>query len=164
MVKLKVKFFPASLWKRAFAYIIDVFVINLVIVLPFQKVLDALSNGISDKSIFESFAYFSANTAQFQAIFPKLIFIFSVIAILSILYWAILEYKIGQSVGKILFHIYVKPQNKDPTFWQFFLRNVTKVSTFPLILDAMYMIFTRGRQRYFEKISKTFVVEAKYSL
>ena len=57
MVKLKVKFSPASLWKRAVAYIIDVFVINLVVVMPFQKVLEGLTNGMEDKGFFETLQY-----------------------------------------------------------------------------------------------------------
>lgn len=163
-MKLKVKFFPASLWKRGFAYIIDVFVINLIIILPFQKVLEGLGKGFSGKGLFETYKFIFSNQAQLQSVIPKLFLVFMVIALLSILYWAILEYKIGQSVGKILFHIHVKSQTGKLTFWQCFLRNITKVSTFPLILDASYMIFTRGYQRFFEKISKTFVLEPKASI
>jgi len=162
MVKLKVKFFPASLWKRAFAYVIDVFVINLIIILPFQKLLEELGKGFSEQGFFEMYKYFLSNQNQLQSVLPKLFLIFTVISILSVLYWAILEFKIGQSVGKILMNVYVKSQTKQLTFWQCFLRSITKVSTLPLILDASYMLFTRGYQRYFEKISKTFVVEARY--
>lgn len=161
-MKLKVQLFPAALWKRAFAYIIDVFVINLVVVMPFQKVLENLGKGFSEKGIFETYKVLIQS--DMQAILPKLLFIFSIISLLSVLYWAVLEYKIGQSIGKILFNIYVKPQTKTLTFWQCFLRNITKVSTLPLILDASYMIFTRSYQRYFEKISKTFVVELRLAL
>lgn len=161
-MKLKVKFFPASLWKRAFAYVIDVFVINLVIIMPFQKVLEDLGKGFADKGFFETYKLLAQS--ELQSILPKLFFIFTIISLLSVLYWAILEYKIGQSVGKILFKIHVKPQTKVLTFWQCFLRNVTKISTLPLILDASYMIFTRGYQRYFEKLSKTFVVEPRLTL
>lgn len=161
-MKLKVKLFPAALWKRAFAYVIDVFVINLIIIMPFQKVLEELGKGFSGKGFFE--AYKILTQVELQAVLPKLLFIFTIISFLSVLYWAILEYKIGQSVGKILFNVYVKSQTEKLTFWQCFLRNVTKVSTLPLILDASYMIFTRSYQRYFEKISKTFVVEPKLAL
>lgn len=161
-MKLKVKLFPAALWKRAFAYVIDVFVINLVIIMPFQKVLEELGKGFSDRGFFETYKILMQT--ELQAILPKLLFIFTIISFLSVLYWAILEYKIGQSIGKILFNIYVKSQTEKLTFWQCFLRNVTKVSTLPLILDASYMIFTKGYQRYFEKISKTFVVEPKLAL
>jgi len=161
-MKLKVQLFPASLWKRGFAYIIDVFVINLVIIMPFQKVLDELGKGFADKSLFETYKLLTQ--PELQAVMPKLLLIFALISFLSILYWAILEYKIGQSLGKILFNIYVKPQTKEITFWQCFLRNITKVSTLPLVLDASYMLFTRSYQRYFEKLSKTFVVEPRLSL
>lgn len=163
-MKLKVKFFPAPLWKRAFAYLIDVFVINLVIVMPFQKVLESLGKGFLEKGFFEVYKLLLSDPNQLQSVLPKLFFVFTVISLLSVLYWALLEYKIGQSVGKILFNIYVKSQTKQLTFWQCFLRSITKVSTLPLILDASYMLFTRGYQRYFEKLSNTFVSEQRYSL
>jgi len=159
-MKLKVSLFPAPLWKRAFAYIIDSFIINLIIIMPFQKPLEDLSKGLAEKSFFE--AYKALLQTDLQAILPKIFFIFTITSLLSVLYWAILEYKIGQSVGKILFNIYVKSQTEKLTFWQCFLRNITKISTLPLILDAGYMILTKGYQRYFEKISKTVVVEQRY--
>lgn len=161
-MKLKVTFFPASLWKRAFAYIIDSFVINLIIIMPFQKLLEDLGKGFSDKGFFE--VYKILYQSDLKSIMPKLFFMFTIISLLSVLYWAILEYKIGQSVGKILFNIHVKSQTEKLTFWQCFLRNITKVSTLPLILDASYMIFTKGYQRYFEKVSKTFVVEPRLTI
>lgn len=160
--KLKVSFFPASLWKRAFAYIIDSFVINLIITMPFQKPLAELSKGIADKSFLE--AYKALLQTDFQAVLPKLFFMFTITAALSVLYWAILEYKTGQSVGKILFNIHVKSQTEQLTFWQCFLRNITKISTLPLILDTGYMILTKGYQRYFEKLSRTVVVEQRYTI
>jgi len=161
-LKLKVSLFPAPLWKRAFAYIIDTFIINLIIVMPFQKPLEELSKGFVEKSFIEVYKTLLQN--DFQAMLPKLFFIFTVMSLLSVLYWAILEYKIGQSVGKILFNIYVKSQTEKLTFWQCFLRNITKVSTLPLILDTAYLIFTKTNQRYFEKISRTAVVEQRYTL
>ena len=163
-MKLKAKFFPATIWKRGLAYIIDLFVINLIIIMPFQKILEDLGKGFSGKGFLEIYRFLTSNPSQLQAIIPKLFVIFLVIALLSILYWAILEYKIGQSIGKILMRIYVKSQTGNLTFKQCFLRNVTKISTFPLILDASYMIFTKGYQRFFEKISKTFVLEQKIKL
>lgn len=161
-MKLKVSLFPASLWKRVFAYIIDSFVINLVIAMPFQKPLEELSKGIMEKNFFE--AYKILLQTDFQIMLPKLFFIFAIISILSVLYWALLEYKIGQSVGKILFNIYTKSQTERLTFGQCLLRNISKVSTLLLILDTAYMILTRGNQRFFERISNTVVVEQRYTL
>lgn len=161
-LKLKVSLFPAPLWKRVFAYVIDTFIINLIIVMPFQKPLEELGKGLAEKSFFE--AYKALLQTDLQAMMPKIFFIFTVISLLSVLYWAVLEYKIGQSVGKILFNIYVKSQTERLTFGQCFLRNITKVSTPLLILDAAYMILTKGYQRYFEKISRTIVVEQRYTL
>ncbi|MDP2908202.1 MAG: RDD family protein [Nanoarchaeota archaeon] len=161
-MKLKVSLYPAPIWKRALAYVIDVFVVNLIIVMPFQKVLEDLGKGLVNKGFFETYKLLLQT--DLRVLLPKLFMIFTVVSFLSVLYWAILEYKIGQSVGKILFNIYVKSQAEKLTFWQCFLRNVTKVSTLPLVLDASYMIFTRGYQRYFEKLSKTFVAEPRYTL
>jgi len=163
-MKLKVSSIPASLWRRALAYIIDIFVIQIVIIFPFQKVLKELGGDFAEKGVFQTYSYILSNPDYMQAILPKLFMIFAVVSTLSVLYWSILEFKIGQSVGKILLNIYVKSQKKELTFGQCFLRSVTKISTFPLILDTLYLLLSRGNQRFFEKISKTFVVEQRYSL
>ena len=126
----------APLWRRVFAYIIDGLIIGVIVIYPFEKYFGKI-NSLS----------FSGD-----------LFIASiVIAILTVFYWAILEYSMRQSIGKMVFGIYVNAPKKT-TLWPFVLRNLTKVSSFTLGLDVLYMLITRQHQRYFEKMSNTEVL------
>lgn len=129
----------ASLWKRVFAYIIDVLIVDVVVVYPFEKYFGKM-NG------------FSFNISG------NLLVAVIVIAILTIFYWAILEYSMRQSIGKMVLGIYVSTAKKF-TFWQFLIRNIPKISSLTIILDSLYMLMTKQHQRYFEKLSNTEVLE-----
>jgi len=140
----------ASLWKRFFAYLIDALVINFVILWPFKDYFLQIAGEID--------LYNLGN------VFSKFFLVSFVIAMLTILYWAVLEYFTKQSIGKILVGIKVKNLKSDYNFLNFFLRNIPKVSIVVLILDCIYMFFNENRQRFFEKISNTKVVERGYEL
>ncbi len=163
-MKLKVKSFPAPLWKRVLAYIIDTIIISFVISMPFQGVLEDLQGDVANKGFLETYTFFSQNPYFLESVFPHLISIFFIVSALSILYWAILEYKIGQSVGKILMRLRVISDDKKLTFGRCIIRNITKVGTILLILDTLYLFFSRTNQRYFEKITQTKVIEERVSL
>ena len=129
----------ASFWKRVFAYIIDVLIVDVVVVYPFEKYFGKM-NG------------FSFNISG------NLLVAVVIIAILTVFYWAILEYSMRQSIGKMVMGIYVSTTKKF-TFWQFIVRNIPKISSLTIILDSLYMLRTRQHQRYFEKLSNTEVLE-----
>lgn len=152
-MKLKLKEINAPLWKRAVAYIIDIFVINLIIISPFNRAFDNIPTEISSKGFIELYNYFLNNISS------NLIISLLIMALLSVLYWTVLEFKIGQSVGKLIMHIYVVPEKKEFTFFQVFIRNISKISSILLALDSLYLIFGYTGQRYFDKIAKTKVVE-----
>jgi len=164
-MKLKEQFFPAALWKRAIAYIIDMFIVELIIMLPFQRHIEKLGALTAGKSLFESYRLISANEQYFSNVLPQMAVVFIAVAVLSVLYWAILEYKTGQTIGKILMNIYAVPTIKDKrTFGMFVIRSISKVSTFLLAIDSLYIIFTRRPQRLSEKLSNTIVVEKRLTI
>jgi len=138
-------FKPVSLWRRTFAYAIDLIIVALVIFLPMQNLIGG--NTISKFEVVNSGFDFN------------IFFIGLLVSIMSILYWAILEYKINQSVGKVVMDIKVinKTQGKLK-FGQCFLRNVTKLSLIFLILDTLYGFIKKDYRRFFEVISNTMVV------
>jgi len=72
-----------------------------------------------------------------------------------------MEWKFNQSVGKILLGlVVVSTTKKTLTFGQALTRNVTKLSNILLILDCINIFKDKKKnQRYFEKISKTQVLE-----
>ena len=98
----------ARLWKRILAYFIDIMIIGVIVVYPFEKYFGKV-NGLS-----------MINSQMFIAGL--------VIAILTIFYWAILEYSMRQSIGKMVSGIYVNAA-KNSKFWPFVLRNLTKINS-----------------------------------
>src|SRR3989344_1062151 len=90
---------PAPVWKRIIAYFIDQLVISFIIILPLQNKL-----GVFDGS-------WKAITGVAQrglGMIGELFFVIVVMGILTIAYWAVLEVKIGQSIGKLVMKIKVK--------------------------------------------------------
>ena len=63
-----------------------------------------------------------------------------VIAVLSLLYWSVLEYKLGQSLGKMLFKLYVVSETGKLTFAQTLVRNIPKTSSLLLIIDSLALL------------------------
>jgi uncharacterized RDD family membrane protein YckC len=139
-------------WKRLVAYIIDVFIVSVIIVKPFMNKFES----IEPSSITEVFSSFST-------MFSKEIILSSlVIAILTLFYWTFLEYKFGQTVGKVLMRTQVSSVNrKKLTLTQIITRNVTKLSSFLLILDTIYLLVKRNDQRFTDTLAKTTVTEEK---
>ena len=140
----------ARLYKRVLAYLIDIIVINIVIVSPFKPVISKL---ISTSDFYQIYSFLLNNPTQTLS----LIKISITIAILSLFYWSILEFKLKQTIGKMLFQIYVTTQNKRLTFSQCLFRNLTKTFFIILLIDSITIM--SKKQRVSEMISKTYVEE-----
>lgn len=147
----------ASVLKRVIAFIVDMLIINLIILWPFRRIFDNLIP--SKDSFSETFSYLSSNPAANKSIMILMI----AVAFLSIMYFVILEKKLGQSVGKMLLKLHVKSQTKDLKNWQLFVRSIFLIPMFPFVLlwiiDPIVMLFTKENQRLSEILSRTKVVE-----
>ncbi len=154
-MNLKLKIGPAPLWKRVFAYFIDLAIINLFVAFPFQGIMQKFVD-IETNNFSSLLNFFKGSPETTKVLF----FTSLIMSILTVLYWAILEFKIQQSVGKIILKIHVRSTKKgNLRFSQCLVRNITKISLIPIILDSVYMIFTKSHQRYFEKMSNTEVID-----
>jgi uncharacterized RDD family membrane protein YckC len=139
------------LWKRVFAYIIDILIISLVLapLSSFSTVAD-----LTDTSSWSDTAMFSA-VATYG---PQFIIFSIIVAVLTLLYWALLEYYTKQSIGKMLFKIQVKSKGKQLRLNQCLIRNVSKISSLLLLIDVIYMLVKKKNQRFFDKLANTEVV------
>ena len=139
----------APLWKRVVAYILDVLVLLFVVLTPLTSSLENQVEGETFLDIWNSLASVSH------------LYVFTfVLVFLTLLYWSVLEFSFGQTVGKISLGIHVESTNKKPlTFVQALIRNITKLSSLLLFFDVMYLFFKKGDARYFEMLSDTAVVE-----
>ena len=129
----------APLWKRILAYVVDAMIIA-VLLSPLPSI--RITNFILDMAIVRS-----------------LLTVFLVGSILAVLYFALLEFYVGQTIGKLVFSLAIASEGKALNFSQVLLRNVPKFSSLLLIIDSLPIILGRSHQRFFERISHTEVVQ-----
>src|SRR3989344_7730122 len=107
---------PANIWKRIGAFVIDLLIIDFIIS-PFTKVLENIIP-IADFRKLEN--YLSSNMQVSNA----MIFVTFAIGIISLLYFAILEYKYKQTIGKMIFKIYIASEDKELRLSQCIIRSL----------------------------------------
>lgn len=78
------------------------------------------------------------------------------VALLTVLYFAVFEFYFTQTIRKMFMRIRVKSKTKKLLFKQCFLRSISKISTILYILDLLYLM--KGKQRYLEVRSKTITI------
>ena len=146
----------ASIAKRFFAFAIDIFIVNWIILWPFTRIIDNLMPASS----FTEALQFAEAKIQFTGSLAGVIVSLSLV---TILYFVIFEKKFGQSPGKMIFNLYVVSQEKELKNWQLFVRSVFLIYIFPFILmwiiDPIVMFFTKENQRLLEILSRTKVME-----
>ena len=148
---------PALFWKRSLAFLADLLLINLVIFFPFRRIIQKLLPAPTSYS--ETYNYLISN-----ATYTKTLTLVSItMSLLAILYFALMEYKLQQTPGKMLFNISVVSDIKKLSFWQCLVRSLLIIPIFPFILlwviDPLFIIFTKTNQRLSEILSKTKTVE-----
>lgn len=148
---------PASLIKRFASYFIDLIIINFIILIPFKKVLSKI---IPQNSSYIEVYHFIENNPEISSIFLALSLL---IGILAVLYFTYFEYYLQQTPGKMLMNIYIIPENRKLSFWNYLVSNLTFLPFFPFILlwiiDPVYMFISPKNQRFMEKLTKILVVQ-----
>ncbi len=139
----KIQEVEASFFRRGIAYIVDMVILYFVVVFPLKSKFEGLD--------FE----FTEFTGE---ITTKILFVAFEIAVLVVVYFSLLEWKLGQTIGKIIFNIRVKSEEGELTFLNSFLRNLSKFSTLLVLIDSIPLIFKKGNKRFLDKIAKTKVV------
>ena len=142
-------------WKRAVAFLIDIIIVS-IIVNPLEKVI---TKSVGASSYGEIYAKL-VDSSQFGNLIIAISIFMSIVAIL---YFSVLEYKFGQTIGKIIMNIYVVSEDKILKYWQCIVRNLFLLPFIPFIVlwlvDPLYVLFTPERRRLSDIFSKTKVVE-----
>ncbi|MFH1211063.1 MAG: RDD family protein [archaeon] len=162
-MKLRMNEVNAKFWKRVLAYIIDAIIVNIIIVWPFEGTIKKISEGFNTGNFISVYKYLNANPDFVRNMLPELGIIFIVIAVLTIAYWTILEYKTKQTIGKMIMNIQVKSERKELTIGQCVARSISKISGILLLIDCIGLI-GGGGQRFLEKASGTRVIEKRFML
>ncbi|MFC1704921.1 RDD family protein [Nanoarchaeota archaeon] len=147
---------PASIWKRLIAFVLDILLVDIVAGYPFRKILE---NVIPQGSYTETYNFLLNNPGLKNTLF----LISLALGFVTLLYFAILEYHTGQTIGKMLANIQVESETKKLAFWQCIVGNIFLIPVFPLmllwILDPLWLMYTKGQKRLSDIFAKTKVVE-----
>ena len=144
----------APIWRRLAAFLFDYLILSIIILVPIDRLMQKLIPTTSIRGLMQ---------ASTEAIIP-LLFLLLLSGIIASLYFIIIETKLRQSVGKILMNIEIitLPKKETLPFRQASTRTigVLMLYLFPLVslVDAIYALFNKDKQRYFERITNTKVV------
>ncbi|OIO63949.1 hypothetical protein COT48_03780 [Candidatus Woesearchaeota archaeon CG08_land_8_20_14_0_20_47_9] len=168
--KLQVVLGSATPWKRFVAFFVDMLIVEYLILGPFTRLLSRISALMPQSSNFYSaygaaYSFFESNSSVATGVY----LMFFIMALFVISYFALLEWAIGQSVGKMIFNLYVisdyynnRGRRHELRFWQCIVRNLRFLPLAPVILlwiSAPFLIVLGPRKRALEFLSKTRVVE-----
>lgn len=146
---------PANIIKRALAFVMDLIIISFIIY-PLENVI----KNIIPKTNSYKEAFLLLNNPQYIGILTTISILTAVIAII---YFSILEFKLNQTIGKIIANIYVVSADKELRYWQCLVRNLFLLPFIPFILlwiiDPIYVIFNKENKRFSDILSKTKVIE-----
>ena len=132
-------------WKdRFFAWIVDFIIISaistLVIFISFQSLDHELENFIMNDGTYV----------------PTSIMFF--------LYWIILEYKTGQTIGKKMFNLKItNSQGEKPSLIGVIISSFGKSFILPIDMILGLIITNEKRQRIFNKLGDTLIIKIKES-
>ncbi len=141
----------ASLLSRTLAFILDISIISLTILAPVTTLAEQL---IPKTDYHAVYAYITNNSGLSNVLSIIMVFVF----ILIILYFTLLEYLLGQTIGKKFLGLHVvTSEGKNILFWQALVRNCVLLPLMPFIffwvVDPLYLLFTK--RRLTEQLTKT---------
>ena len=134
----------ASLWKRFFALLIDLVVIDLVIVLPFAGILEGFNISFSN---IESLVFSGTLLATL-----------AIISLMSLLYFSLMQYFVGKTIGA---HIFKLELEGKKSFGRCLLRNLFVIPFFPFyllwIIEPIHLLIYH--KRFLDRWTKMKTVE-----
>jgi len=140
---------PARIWKRAVALLIDLLILDVIILFPFEGYFRSLvpSAGLS---------YLISNPPT--VIVPPYVVI--MMSLLSVLYFSISGFKTNTTIGKYIMKIKTRSTEKKSSFWQFFVASLTFTPVYLLwIIDFVHLVLSKNKQRLLERIARLESVE-----
>ncbi len=149
---------PASLTRRTLAYLVDSLILNFILLSP---ILKEIKNIVGENISFGASYEFFVNNPQKVSV---VLVLGLVLVILTILYYSILEFKLRQTIGKMLFDIKVISKKANFKYSQTLIRNLSKPISILFIFDVLYLILKKQNQRFFEKISNTTVMREEIKI
>ncbi len=130
--------------ERFFAWLIDFCIISTISILVMSLIFGTINYELSEKWIL-------AETTQF---IPTSIIFF--------VYWTILEYKKGQTIGKKILNLKVTNMYGRPSDWKgVMISSFGKTFLLPLDVALGWIFTNENRQRIFNKLGDTIIIKIK---
>ncbi len=151
----------ANIFQRFFAFILDA-AISTMFVFPGLFLFLLIPFGISDPEIFSitRWNHVSVPALHINGFELLLLTIGGVMAIgIALLYFPIMEYMFGWTLGKKVMGIRVLREDGSPIgLGTAFIRRLSYYFDI-LALDAIFILFTKTKQRAFDRVAQTVVVK-----
>ena len=146
----------ATIWKRVLAFLIDFFIIRIIIMAPFSSVI---TEKIPVPENFEAYFQFLQSNQELINSFAPMMF---AMLFLVFAYFVIFEWKLQQTPGYMFLKLKVVPEkNTRISLFKIAIRNLFALPFGPLLLliivDPIYLFITK--RRLTEILSKTNTVE-----
>lgn len=147
----------ASAYRRIFAFIFDLMILNLL-TLPIQLAIIGMipQNGNFMTEISAASAALQSSKALYLAII--------LCSLIAFAYFVLMEYCFGHTIGKKILGLEVISLKGDLTLTQCLTRNLFTIIVFPItllwLIEPIFMIFNKKRQRLTEVLSNTMVIES----
>ena len=145
-----------QLFKRITAFLIDLAILNFIVFIPMQNYVAGL---VPTRRFSEQLAFFSSASHLSSQLFM----ISLAMATLAVVYFAVLEQRFGQSIGKMIMQLHVVSDSKELKSWQSVLRSLFILPFFPFIalwiIDPVTIFFSKNQKRLSEILSRTRVVQ-----
>lgn len=153
--KKRVLYRLAPIWKRFLSFIIDMLILEFFVFSKFEGLMNSMIPKIPFTTVTESAVI-------------QISVIAGIIAFFVILYFTVLEYAFGQTLGDMAIGLHLKTLiGEEPGFWRLFVSNLSFLPFFPFIMlwiiDPAMIIFSNSHQRFMQILVGLQVVEI-YSL
>lgn len=142
---------PASFWRRAFALVVDVLIIDLIVTAPFTTLFAPLVAKLQAGSWLAP-SYTSAQLAMMAIVF-----------LLAYAYFALFEYTLGQTPGMMLADTRVRGQVR---LWQAAVRNAFLIPFGPVLFLWVIepILVALNRQSLLERLTGTRTIRVRHVL
>lgn len=157
---------PASLVRRFFAFVLDLFVVQFFLLGPFQGVFGRFfPPEVLQKFDFQALRSMLESNPQLSS---TVFFLSLGAGAVALLYFSLLQFFMHKTIGMHLLGIDLMVGGSTKTdsslsFWQCFVRNLFVIPVFPFILfwiiDPLFMFFNQHHQRLLEKWSRTRMIQ-----
>ncbi|MFH2019999.1 MAG: RDD family protein [archaeon] len=146
----------ATVWKRFAAFFIDIMIVQMIVISPLSGIIEDRFKISSDWQ--ETYKMLSSSPELLNSMVP----IVAAAFFLIFAYFVAFEFKLSQTIGKMIFGIFVVPRDREKlSLVKAAIRNVAIIPFFPFtllwIIDPLYLIFTGDRLS--DQISQTMVIE-----